>query len=78
MFKLLNGLNSVYDDVRGRLLAREPLPSVREAFTILRYEKSRRMVMLPDKPHLDAPHVHSIEALALATRANQRTSDRFL
>lgn len=46
LFELLTRLDPAYDDVRGRLLARDPLPTIREAFAVLRHEESRRKVMM--------------------------------
>lgn len=46
VFKLLSGLNKDLDEVRGRVLSIKPLPSLREAFSAIRHEKSRRKVMM--------------------------------
>ena len=46
VFKFLLGLNQSLDEVRGRVLATKPLPSVREAFAEVRREESRCKVML--------------------------------
>ncbi|RVW49858.1 Retrovirus-related Pol polyprotein from transposon RE1 [Vitis vinifera] len=40
------GLNRELDDVRSRVLSRRPLPSIREVFSEVRREESRRRVML--------------------------------
>jgi len=40
LFEFLVGLNPVYEDIRGRLLGRIPLPSVPEAFALLRDEEA--------------------------------------
>ena len=46
IFKFLSGLNQNLDEVRGRLLAINPLPSIREVFSKVRREESRKKVML--------------------------------
>ena len=46
IFKFLIGLNMEFDEVRGRIIGRQPLPSIGEVFSEVRREKSRRLVML--------------------------------
>ncbi|XP_057952074.1 uncharacterized protein LOC131146466 [Malania oleifera] len=46
VFEFLAGLNSELNDVRGRILGRQPLPSIREVFAEMRREESRWKVML--------------------------------
>ncbi|XP_073284992.1 uncharacterized protein [Primulina huaijiensis] len=46
VFKFLLGLNKNLDEVRGRMLAIKPLPTIREVFSEVRREESRRKVML--------------------------------
>ncbi|KAE8732866.1 homogentisate phytyltransferase 1 [Hibiscus syriacus] len=46
VFEFLVGLNKELDEVRGRILGSEPLPSTREVFFEVRREESRRTVML--------------------------------
>ncbi|XP_073152996.1 uncharacterized protein [Henckelia pumila] len=46
-FDFLAGLNRELDDVRGRVVAREPFPSPEDAFAEVRREDMRRKVMLP-------------------------------
>lgn len=46
LFDFLHGLNRDLDEVRGRLLGKNPLPSIREAFAEVRREESRKRVML--------------------------------
>ncbi|KAK8691676.1 hypothetical protein V6N13_075176 [Hibiscus sabdariffa] len=48
VFQFLQGLNNNLDDVRGRVLATSPLPSIREAFATVKKEASRRSVMLSE------------------------------
>ncbi|RVX06484.1 hypothetical protein CK203_023551 [Vitis vinifera] len=46
IFKFLVGLNVEFDEVRGRIIGRQPMPSIREVFSEVRREESRRNVML--------------------------------
>ncbi|RVX02015.1 Retrovirus-related Pol polyprotein from transposon TNT 1-94 [Vitis vinifera] len=58
LFKFFLGLNRELDDVRGRIMGIKPLPSLREAFSEVRHEESRKKVMMGSKeqpaPTLDA------------------------
>ena len=49
IFKFLAGLNVEFDEVRGRIIGRQPLPSIGEVFSEVRREESRRNVMLGKK-----------------------------
>lgn len=49
IFKFLIGLNMEFDEVRGRIIGRQPLPSIGEVFSEVRREESRRLVMLNKK-----------------------------
>lgn len=49
IFKFLAGLNVEFDEVRGRIIGRQPLPSIGEVFSEVRREESRRNVMLGEK-----------------------------
>ena len=62
VFKFLAGMNRELDDVRGRVLNRQPLPSIREVFSEVRREERRRKVML--REHLTS----GPEASTLVTR----------
>ena len=46
VLEFLAGLNRKLDDVRSRVLSRRPLPFIREVFSKVRREESRRRVML--------------------------------
>ena len=46
MFKFLLGLNKNLDEIRGRIMGVKPLPSVREAFSEVHREKSRKNLMM--------------------------------
>lgn len=60
------GLNKDLDEVRGRILGTKPLPKIREAFSEVRREESRRKLMLGTS--ISAP---STESSAMAARGNQ-------
>eukprot|EP00261_Vitis_vinifera_P038360 XP_019079603.1 PREDICTED: uncharacterized protein LOC109123660 [Vitis vinifera] len=62
IFKFLVGLNVEFDEVRGRIIGRQPLPSIGEVFLEVRREESWRNVMLGKK----GPGV-AIEGSALVT-----------
>ena len=46
VFEFLAGLNPNLDEVRGRVLNKEPLPAIREVYAYVRREESRRKVMM--------------------------------
>ena len=46
IFKFLIGLNVEFDEVRGKIIGRKPLPSIREVFLEVRHEESCLLVML--------------------------------
>ena len=71
VFDFLAGLNKELDEVRGRILGREPLPSTREVFAEVRREESRRQVMLGR----DSP-VFTAETSALLTMKPDSSSQR--
>lgn len=49
IYKFLAGLNIEFDEVRGRIICRKPLPSLGEVFSKVRREESRRNVMIEKK-----------------------------
>jgi transposase InsO family protein len=72
VFKFLAGLNIEFDEVRGRILGRNPIPPIGEVFAEVRREESRRQVMLGKKaPVIVAPPV---EGSALAVPHVNRKS----
>lgn len=71
MFELLAGLNRSFEEVRSRILGKSPLPSVREAFAILRGEDSRKKIMLKDDHVAHLPL--EVSALAVRTTENQKS-----
>lgn len=48
----LTGLNQNLDEVRGRILGRKPLPSIREVFSKVRREEAWRKKMLHSKENV--------------------------
>ncbi|RVW18491.1 Retrovirus-related Pol polyprotein from transposon RE1 [Vitis vinifera] len=73
LFKFFLGLNRELDDVRGRIMGIKPLPSLREAFSEVRREESRKKVMMGSKEQ-PAP---TLDAFALAARSfNSSGGDR--
>ncbi|RVW88813.1 hypothetical protein CK203_034686 [Vitis vinifera] len=62
IFKFLADLNVEFDEVRGRIIGRQSLPSIGEVFSEVRREESRRNVMLGKK----GPRV-AIEGSTLVT-----------
>ncbi|XP_040972881.1 uncharacterized protein [Gossypium hirsutum] len=70
LFQFLQGLNKDLDEVRGRFLAISPLPSLREAFSMVKKEESRRCVMLSDEPYSTS------ERSALLTHQSSPSSKR--
>ncbi|KAJ1404398.1 gag-polypeptide of LTR copia-type [Sesbania bispinosa] len=66
IYKFLLGLNTELDEVRGRILGTKPLKTIREVFSEVRREESRRKVMLGKSSA--AP---CIEGSAMAARGNQ-------
>ena len=69
IFKFLAGLNVEFDEVRGRIIGRQPLPLIGEVFSEVRREVSRRNVMLEK----NGPRV-VIEGLALEVTLSFKTS----
>ncbi|XP_024024880.1 uncharacterized protein LOC112092581 [Morus notabilis] len=69
VFKFLMGLNKDLDEVRGRILGTKPLPSLREAFSEVRREESRKKVMLGTLNN--QPTAAATEGSALAVRGPQ-------
>jgi len=49
IYKFLASLNIEFDEVRGRIIGRSPLPPISDVFAEVRREESRRSVMLGKK-----------------------------
>ncbi|RVW35969.1 Retrovirus-related Pol polyprotein from transposon TNT 1-94 [Vitis vinifera] len=53
VFKFLLGLNKNLDEIRGRIMGVKPLPSLREAFSKVRREESRKNLMMGSHQQLN-------------------------
>ncbi|XP_038709691.1 uncharacterized protein LOC120004410 [Tripterygium wilfordii] len=69
VYKFLLGLNKNLDEIRGRLMGTKPLPNLREAFSEVRREESRKKLMM-SLPQ----HIHMTESSALAAQGTQVAS----
>ena len=49
IYKFLVGLNVEFDEVRGQIIGRVPLPKISEVFAEVQREESRRYIMLGKK-----------------------------
>ncbi|KAL6314405.1 hypothetical protein AAG906_022488 [Vitis piasezkii] len=63
VFKFLLGLNKNLDQIRGRIMGVKPLPSLREAFSEVRREESRKNLMMGSHQQLNM-----VESSALKTQ----------
>ena len=75
VFEFLACLNTELDNVRGRILGRDPLPSSREVFTEVRREKSHRSVMLGGSSTPKEPLLIDSSAFSLASRNHHDNLD---
>ncbi|KAK8593973.1 hypothetical protein V6N12_046046 [Hibiscus sabdariffa] len=50
IFQFLQGLHPVFHDVSGRIIGTSPLPSLREVFSTVKNEESRRILMQDPSP----------------------------
>lgn len=73
IYKFLAGLNVEFDEVRGRIIGRKPLPPIGEVFAEVRREESRRHVMLGKKT-TDGPAESST---LLSTKAATNKTTKF-
>ncbi|XP_059665247.1 DNA polymerase I A, chloroplastic/mitochondrial-like isoform X2 [Cornus florida] len=82
IYKFLAGLNVEFDEVRGRIIGQQPLPSIGEVFTEVRCEESRRNVMLEEKgaaaPVENSALVASDASANKVFATNQRRQDERL
>ena len=75
VFEFLTGLNRELDDVRSRVFNRQSLPSIREVFSEVRHEESRRKVML--REYLNSgPEASALVTRGPHTRSSPRQSKR--
>ncbi|KAJ9689256.1 hypothetical protein PVL29_014767 [Vitis rotundifolia] len=77
IFKFLVGLNIEFDEVHGRIIGRQPLPSLGEVFSEVNREESRRNVMLEKKLFGPVENSALLGTIATASRNpnNQRHPD---
>ena len=74
-FEFLAGLNCELDDVRSRVFNRQSLPSIREVFSEVRHEESKRKVML--REHLTSrPEASTLVTRGPHARSSPRQSKR--
>ena len=74
IFKFLVGLNVEFDEVRGRIIGWQPLPSLGEVFSEVRCEASQRNVML--KKNLSGPVENSTLLGTTATASRNPNNQR--
>ncbi|KAG7947110.1 hypothetical protein I3843_14G077900 [Carya illinoinensis] len=65
IYKFLIGLNKNLDEVRERILGSKPLLNIREAFSEVRREESRKKIMMGSQDSVTNP-----KSSALAVRGN--------
>ncbi|KAF7810530.1 Retrovirus-related Pol polyprotein from transposon RE1 [Senna tora] len=56
LYKFLLGLNETFEDVRGRILGRSSLPSLKEAFSEVRREENRKKINNTNTSHTSLEH----------------------
>ncbi|GMP91570.1 hypothetical protein CsSME_00042214 [Camellia sinensis var. sinensis] len=69
IYKFLAGLNIEFDEVRGRIIGRPPLPSIGEVFAEVRREESRRSVMLKKKGNGESIEISALISDVAANKA---------
>ena len=74
IFKFFVGLNIEFDEVRGRIIGRKPLPSLGEVFSEVHREASQRNVMLKKK--LSGPVENSTLLGTTATASRNPNNQR--
>lgn len=75
VFYFLAGLNRNLDEIRGRVVARDPFPSPEESFAEVRREEMHRKVMLTDDYSITASDASALAENKLPThreRSNRR------
>lgn len=72
-FKFLLGLNKELDEVRGRIMGIKPLPTIREAFLVVRREESRRKAMMIG----DSSMTLTTEGFAFFTHSSSQSNQEF-
>lgn len=74
IFKFFIGLSVEFDEVRGRIIGRQSLPSIGEVFSEVRREESRRLVMLGKK---NSGSAVENSVLAAGTNVGQNNSKKY-
>lgn len=69
-FKFLAGLKPEHDEVRGRIIGHQPLPSIGEVFSEVRREETRCNVMLNKKESADNVTSQSDQSALAAANIN--------
>ena len=69
----LAGLNQELDEVCGRILGRKPLSSMREVFSKVRREESRRKIMLRNS---NGTRMQEAESSALVARGHEPEGEK--
>lgn len=67
VFVFLDGLDKELEEVRYRILCRNPLPNIREVFSEVRREEARCHVMLPKSIDLSI----GVESYAMVSKNNK-------
>ncbi|XP_073126194.1 uncharacterized protein [Henckelia pumila] len=76
IFTFLIGLNAKFDEVRGRIIGRQPLPSMGEVFSEVRREESRRLVMLGKKVSTGAINMETSALVTCEANASQKRNEK--
>ena len=66
VYLFLAGLNQAFDELRSRILGKTPLTSLRETFSEVKREETRRKVMLTHQESKSVPNVESSVGLSSA------------
>ncbi|KAA8530019.1 hypothetical protein F0562_034553 [Nyssa sinensis] len=73
ILKFLAGLNIEFDEVRGRIIKRQPLPSIGDVFSEVRREESRRNVMQGKKgPGVAVANANSSKVITYQHRNDEK------
>jgi hypothetical protein len=72
VFVFLAGLNKDLDEIRGRILGKKPLSSIREVFSEIQQEEAQRQVMLKGMEDLKADQ----DGSALAVRSYEQQGEK--
>ena len=76
MYEFLAGVHPSFEEVRGHILRQEPLPSIPEAFSILRNDEVRKASMTKKEPVAKIDPLVVTKASALAARSSDKGKNR--